>query len=187
MTAASIFLDNLLKTLSPQDPDTGLTVVVVDTPQGSRNKYKFDEQSCCFRLSRTLPAGFVFPGDFGSIPRTLAEDGDALDVLVLTETPSFSGCVMNVRLIGVIEAEQSSKGKKIRNDRLIAVPETKVNKPKLESLADVDAGVVDGIEHFLAGYNLAQGRRFTALRRAGPSRARKLVKMAIKRFEAGDI
>lgn len=62
--------------------------VVVDTPRGSRNKYKFDEQAQCFRLSRILSLGATFPHDFGAIPRTIAEDGDPLDVPVTSVNPA---------------------------------------------------------------------------------------------------
>jgi len=68
---------------------SGLVNIIIDTPKGSRNKFKYDAEAKCFRLSRILPAGASFPHDFGCIPQTLAEDGDALDVLVLSEAPSF--------------------------------------------------------------------------------------------------
>ena len=83
-------------------------------PRGSRNKYKVDEELGVLKLSRILPAGHSFPFDFGSIPGTRAEDGDALDVMVLAEEPSFPGCLLQVRLIGVLTGRQTEKGKTIR-------------------------------------------------------------------------
>jgi len=77
-----------LDTLSSRTA-SGLVNIIIDTPKGSRNKFKYDAEAKCFRLSRILPAGASFPHDFGCIPQTLAEDGDALDVLVLSEAPSF--------------------------------------------------------------------------------------------------
>jgi inorganic pyrophosphatase len=74
-----------------------------------------------------LPAGAFFPYDFGSIPMTYAEDGDALDVLVISEVPSFAGCLITGKLIGAISGEQTEKEKTMRNDRLLAVPITPVN------------------------------------------------------------
>jgi len=76
-----------LMELEARDPESRLVRVIIDTPRGSRNKYKFDEELGLFKLSRVLPAGMSFPFDFGSIPNTRAEDGDALDVLVLNEVP----------------------------------------------------------------------------------------------------
>jgi inorganic pyrophosphatase len=98
-----------------------LIKVIVDTPKGSRNKYRFELKEREFRLSKILPMGAVFPFDFGFIPGTKGGDGDPLDVLVLSEEPSFSGCRIECRLIGVIEAEQSGPDGKERNDRLIGV------------------------------------------------------------------
>ena len=98
------------------DPDSGRVNVVVDTPQGSRNKYKFDEQHGQWRLSKVLPQGMYFPYDFGFIPSTRGEDGDPLDVLLLADEPSFPGCIVPAHLIGVLEAEQTEGGKTIRND-----------------------------------------------------------------------
>ena len=76
-----------LEHLSAREPDSGLVRVVVDTPKGSRNKYKYDETLGLYRLSKVLPLGLAFPYDFGFIPSTRAEDGDPLDVLVLGEEP----------------------------------------------------------------------------------------------------
>lgn len=76
----------------PARSDDGLVHVIIDTPQGSRNKYKYDEDLHCFKLSRVLPLGMCFPHDFGSIPSTAAADGDPLDVIVLVDTPGIAGC-----------------------------------------------------------------------------------------------
>jgi inorganic pyrophosphatase len=118
-------MQNLLSSLEPRDAKTGLVRVVVDTPRGSRNKLKYDEELGCFTLSRILPVGHVFPYDFGSVPGTRAPDGDALDVLVLLEAPSFPGCVVTVKLIGGLAAEQTDGGETLRNDRLIGAPQTR--------------------------------------------------------------
>ena len=78
-----------LEHLSAREPDSGLVRVVVDTPKGSRNKYKYDEHLGLYRLSKVLPLGLAFPYDFGFIPSTQAEDGDPLDVLLLGEEACF--------------------------------------------------------------------------------------------------
>src|SRR5215471_878934 len=92
------------------DPDTGRLNVVIDTPKGSRNKYKFNEQHGDWRLSKVLPLGMTFPYDFGFLPSTRGEDGDPLDVLVLLDEPAFPGCVVPARLIGILEAAQTQEG-----------------------------------------------------------------------------
>ena len=85
------------------------------------NKLKWDRKLGVLKLSHVLTAGAVFPFDFGFVPGTHGADGDALDVLVLSDEPLFPLCLVQARLIGVIEAEQTQEGKTIRNDRMVAV------------------------------------------------------------------
>src|ERR1700712_4458752 len=95
---------------------------IVETPQGSRNKFDFDPEKGLFELGAAMPAGVTFPFEFGFIPSTLGEDGDPLDLLILMDSATFVGCLVKVRLIGVIEAKQTDKNDKyVRNDRIIGV------------------------------------------------------------------
>jgi inorganic pyrophosphatase len=157
--------------------------VIVDSPKGSRNKYKFDNELNIFRLSHMLPPGSTFPYDFGAIPKTLAEDGDPLDVLVLADESTFVGCLLDVRLIGVIEAEQASDGKTVRNDRLLGVPITAVNPPSLQELSELETELVSNIELFFRSYNEAHGRTFRSMHRRGAKAAQMLVSQACARYE----
>src|SRR5438105_4689006 len=84
---------------------------VVETPRGSRNKYTYKPEDDSFVLSKVLPSGTAFPMDFGFIPRSMGEDGDPLDVLVVSDFPCYPGAVVECRLLGVIEAEQKENGK----------------------------------------------------------------------------
>ncbi len=169
--------------LPASDPETGLVRVVIDTPKGSRNKYKFDAELGLLKLSRILPAGMAFPHDFGSIPSTRAEDGDALDVMVLTEAPLFPGCLVYVHLIGVIRAMQKEQRKMIRNDRLLATLETPVNKPAITRLEQVEEQQLRDIEHFFRSYNQAQGREFRITGRGGVRQAQKMFRDAVRDFD----
>jgi inorganic pyrophosphatase len=171
-----------LHDIDPQQSGDHQIAVVVDTPRGSRNKYKYDEKLGLFRLSRILPGGMSFPYDFGSIPRTRAADGDAVDVLILTDAPTFIGCLVTVRLLGVLRATQKEKGKSIRNDRLIAVPLTPVNRPSIRDLRQLDQTRIDEIEEFFVSYNRAQGRKFSPGQRLGHEAAYRLVNAAIRDF-----
>jgi len=159
------------------DPDTGDHLVVVETPRGSRNKYDFDPRLHAMRLAAVLPAGMVFPYDFGFFPSTRADDGDPLDVLILMDEPAMPGCVLSVRLIGAIEAEQ--RGKKdeawTRNDRVLAVASHSHAHSGLESIDDLEPALLAEIEAFFAQYNRLKGGEFRVLRRAGPKRAAKIV------------
>src|ERR1700761_4836913 len=112
-------MKKLIKQLEPYDEKTGNLNVVVETPKGSRVKFAFDEESGFFVLSKALPEGMVFPFNFGFVPKTLAEDGDPLDVLVLNEEPLIAGCLLKVRPIAVVKATQVENGNEVRNDRII--------------------------------------------------------------------
>lgn len=158
--------------------------VVVETPRGSRNKYKFEEDTGLFSLSGVLPSGAVFPFDFGFLPSTHADDGDPLDVLVLLDDVAFAGCRVPARLIGVIEAEQTERdGEKVRNDRLIAVAKDSYNHEDVHELDQLGESVLREIEHFFVSYNEIKGKHFEPLGRAGAERAEELVRKAVKRYK----
>ena len=127
-------------------------------------------------LKTVLAKGLRFPFDFGSIPGTVADDGDPLDALVLMDEPAFTGCLVETRLIGVIEAEQTKDGKKERNDRLVAVAAESPTHGKIESINDLDETLVKEIEHFFVFYNRERGKEFKPLGRFGPKRATRLVR-----------
>src|SRR5215217_8069110 len=90
-------------------------LAVIESPKNSRNKFNYDPESNLFKLASLLPEGMSFPFDFGFIPSTRGEDGDPLDVMVLMDEPAHVGCLMEVRLIGVIEADQTEHGKTEKN------------------------------------------------------------------------
>jgi inorganic pyrophosphatase len=172
-----------LLNLEAFDPETGKLNVIVETPRGSRIKYKYDPHRRLFKVHSLLPMGSTFPFDFGFIPSTLAGDGDPLDVLVLTEEPAVGGCLAPCRLHGVIEAEQTQDGQTRRNDRLIAVPAESHQHGQTQSLKELGQETLKEIEHFFASYNEMQGKRFKPLRCRGPRRAHKLIAEGQKRFK----
>jgi inorganic pyrophosphatase len=110
--------------LNPAKKQNGIVQAIVETPKGSRNKFAFDPEQKIFALSRILPAGMVFPLDFGFLPGTKAPDGDPLDVLLIMDEPAYPGIAVRARLIGILEGEQIEEdGTKLRNDRLLAIAE----------------------------------------------------------------
>ena len=167
--------------LPPALADDGeLINVIVETPRRCRNKFKFDEKLGLFRLNSVLPAGAAFPYDFGFVPRSKAADGDPIDVLLLMDEPAFVGCLVVARLIGVIEAEQTEKGKKIRNDRLVAVAVDAHDYRDVRGIRDINDNLLQELEHFFVSYNNAKGKEFKFLRTHGPKHARKLLDAALR-------
>jgi inorganic pyrophosphatase len=151
--------------------------VVVETPKGSHNKLKWSPEHGAFRLSHVLPIGITFPFDFGFLPDTVAEDGDPLDVLDLMDSPCPTGCVVDVRLIGVLEVQQRERsGEVVRNDRLIAVAEESTTHGEVRELSDVSDVLIGQIEAFFEQYDRLDGKSFRVLHRRGASAANATVK-----------
>src|SRR5215218_4355218 len=126
---------------------------IIETPKSSRNKYVYDEKSDTFKLKRALPAGMVFPFDFGFIPSTIAEDGDPMDILVLTDAPTFPGCLVESKVLGIIKVEQEEDGEKVRNDRVIAVQLQSRMYASANNIDDLPEGLIKEIVNFFASYN----------------------------------
>ena len=184
MGAPRNLMSRALEALPPFD-EGGNLQVIIETPKGSRNKFKYDAQLGLFRLSGVLPAGAIFPFDFGFVPRTSAPDGDPLDVLVLMDEPAFVGCLLPTRLIGVMEADQTEDGETTRNDRLIGVAAASHDHRDIRHLDQLNANLLGEIEHFFVSYNSAKGKEFTIRARHGPDRARAMVLGAQRSGGAG--
>ena len=161
--------------IPPFDPDSNTVHVIIDTPKGNRNKFSWSEKWQLFEMSGVLPAGAIFPYDFGFIPQTRGGDGDPLDVLVLMDEPGTIGCLVRTRLLGVLEAEQTEEGNTSRNDRLIGVAVKSRIDSDYKTLKDLNEKLVEEIEHFFVSYNASKGKKFKPLGRFGPERAQRLV------------
>ena len=171
--------------LKPFDKDDKSTIqVVIETPKGCRNKYKFDPKLRSFTLSRVLPDGMVFPYDFGFVPSTMAEDGDPSDVLLLMDSSAFPGCVIESRLIGVIEGEQNEDGKKERNDRLIAVAKHSHTHSDLKNISDLNQKLLTELAEFFVNYHRQDEVKYKFLATKGPKEAARLLDRAIKQGKA---
>ena len=169
-----------LTQIRPMSQDDGLLKVVIETPKGSHNKYSFDHEENVFQLSKVLPAGMVFPYDFGFVPNTCAQDGDPVDVLVLMDEPAFPGCVIKCRLIGAIKGEQKEDGEKIRNDRLVAVEEKSHIYSDVTDIEDIPEQLMREICEFFVNYHELQGKKYRLLGNVGAKKARGLLDQGLK-------
>lgn len=158
--------------------------VVIETPKGRRNKFDYDPKLDVFMLGGLLPAGLSFPFDFGFVPSTLAQDGDPLDVMVLMDEPAHVGCVLEVRLLGLIEAEQTEDGKTTENDRLIAAAVHSYNHQDLQSIGDVSKSLLEQVEEFFISYNKSRGKKFKVKGTHGASSAVKRLERAIEAYQS---
>jgi len=165
---------------SMDEDDSAIIQVVIETPKGSRNKYAFDPEQKVFELKKVLPAGMTFPYDFGFVPRTKAEDGDPVDVLVLMDEPAFPGCLLRCRLIGVIEGEQGDKKKMIRNDRVVAVEKENHSWADIKVIGDLGKQFLRELKEFFVNYHELSGEKFQVIDVKGPKEARKRIKDGIR-------
>jgi inorganic pyrophosphatase len=150
---------------------------IVETPKGSAQKYDYDKKNKWFKLKKIMPAGMVFPFDFGFIPGTKGEDGDPLDIVIISEFKSFPGCAMDCRLIGGILAQQTEKNKKIvRNDRFIAIPQASQMFAAVKSINDLPKDIIDQLKNFFINYNEQEGKKFRPLKNINSTNAYKLIK-----------
>lgn len=134
--------------------------VIVETPQGSRNKYRFDFKTGRIRLDRMLFTSTVYPLDYGKVPGTLGEDGDPLDILVMLDEPTFPGCAVTVRPVAVfwLHDERGPDAK------LLAVASHDLRKGHIRDLADVPSHLLNEIGHFFDIYKELEPNKSTDVR-----------------------
>ncbi len=137
--------------------------VIVETPKNNRYKYTYEPETKRFKMKKVLPAGLVFPYDFGYIPDTLAEDGDPIDILIFSDQGFIQGCVVECKIIGAIKAEQTEQGNTVRNDRIIGIPVLSDLHQQVKSLHDISEKILKEIEHFFIYFNEMAGKKFEPL------------------------
>jgi inorganic pyrophosphatase len=126
---------------------------IVEIPKGRRSKFEVDKATGLIKLDRYLYSSSHYPGDYGFIPHTLAEDGDALDILVMVNEPTFSGCLIEARVVGLFRMVDRGS-----NDyKVLAVPNTDPLFDEFRDLADVPSHYLREVSHFFATYKQLEG------------------------------
>ena len=151
---------------------------VIEIPRGQTNKYEYDKQLRVFRLDRNLYSPVHYPGDYGFIPSTLSDDGDPLDVLVLVDAPSFTGCVMTVRPIGMLRMVDQGR----EDEKILAVG---TNNPIYKDVHDYDElypHVMLEIEHFFTIYKELEAKTTRITGWNDAAAAREIVRECHLRF-----
>ena len=133
--------------------DTDFLHCVVEIPKGSRNKYEWDYELNAIKLDRFLFSSVVYPTDYGFIPRTLAGDGDALDVMVTVSEPTFPGCVILVKPLGMFKM-RDDKGE---DEKILCVPRDDPNWNTFDHLEDLPQQLRDEIAWFFSMYKSPEG------------------------------
>jgi inorganic pyrophosphatase len=128
---------------------------VIEIPSEGINKYEYDKKLHVFRLDRNLYSPVHYPGDYGFIPSTLADDGDPLDVLVLVDTPSFSGCIQEVRPIGLLEMLDQG----VADEKVLCVGKNNPRYKDVWNFSEIYPHMLKEITHFFAIYKDLEGKR----------------------------
>ncbi len=156
-----------------------VVTAVVEIPRGSRNKYELDKISGQFRLDRVLFSAVHYPGDYGFIPRTLHEDHDPLDVIVLINEPTFTGCQIDCRPLGVLKMLDRGEP----DDKIIAVPSNDPFYHEYFDIADISQHYLKEVEHFFHIYKDLEGRRVEIVGWEKSEVAMKVIQDSIERYE----
>ena len=128
--------------------------VIIEIPRGSRNKYEYDVEMKCIRLDRVLFSSVHYPTDYGFVPHKCAEDGDHLDVMVVVEEPTFPGCMITVRPIGVLEMTDENG----LDYKILAVPDADPRFTEVRKLRDLPSHWLLEIENFFASYKALEDK-----------------------------
>jgi inorganic pyrophosphatase len=157
---------------------------IVETPRGSAVKYDYDKKSGLFKLKKELPAGMTFPYDFGFIPHTKGEDGDPLDILIISEFGNFPGCLVECKLIGSIQAKQKGKNNAahaVKNDRFIGIPLVSRLFKDTNNIDDLSKHVMKELEAFFVQYNKLEEKSFKIIQTLGPTASFRIIKAALQK------
>lgn len=150
---------NYWKDIEPGDDVPEVFNAIIEVPKGSRNKYEYDKDNEIFMVDRVLYSPVHYPADYGFIPQTLYEDGDPMDVLVLMVQPTFPGCLIEARPIGIMGMIDSGD----KDYKILAVP---VNDPRFAEIKDIDdvpEHIKKEIKHFFSIYKTLEGKTVDVL------------------------
>jgi len=151
---------------------------VIEIPTNERNKYELDKSLGIFRLDRVLHSAVHYPGDYGFLPRTLADDGDPLDILVLMTIPVFTGCLVDARPIGLFHLLDRG----VPDEKVLAVPMGDPYSEGLEELDDIPKHYLKEIEHFFQVYKDLEGTRTESRGVEGADAARRSGDTAVRMY-----
>ena len=153
--------------------------VIIEIPKGSKNKYEIDKKTGLIKLDRAMKSAQDYPFDYGFAPKTLWEDGDALDVVVLSTYPISSGILVVVRPVGVMRMIDGGEG----DDKIIAVPVEDPRWEEVKVLEDVNKHQLKEIQHFFETYKTIEKKQVSISGFEGKDEAIAAVEKSVKLYE----
>ena len=173
---------NLFESIKTGDNPPEDVKVVVDIPSGSPHKYEYNEEEGYFELDRVFYSPVFLPCEYGFIPQTKSEDGDSLDALLITNYPTFSGCVIKARPIGVMLMEDENG----TDNKIVTVPLEKVDPmyKDIEDISDLPQHLKDRIQSFFEDYKKLEPNKFVKVKGwEGKEKAKEIIKESINRYQ----
>ena len=177
-------MTNLFKEIPAGDNLPEEVNVVIDIPKGARNKFEYDQERGYFKLDRALYSPLFFPFEYGFIPQTYSEDGDSLDVILLATHPTFSGCVIKARPIGIL----LMKDEKGTDNKIIAVPVDKVDPrfKEIKDISDLGEHLREEIKLFFSDYKKLEKEKYKYVKVEGwrgKEEALKIIEKGVKAWQ----
>lgn len=153
--------------------------VIVEIPKGSKNKYEIDKETGLIKLDRAMKSSQDYPFDYGFVPQTLWEDGDALDVILLTTYPLAIGILVEARPVAVMRMIDGGEG----DDKIIAVPKNDPRWEEVRDLSDINKHTIKEIQHFLETYKSIEGKSVEISGVEGREQALEAVKKGLQMYQ----
>lgn len=169
---------NLLHDIAPGTVDE--MNVIIEIPRGSQNKYEIDKETGLIALDRVLHTAQTYPFDYGFVPQTLWDDGDALDVVVLTTVPLAPGILVRVRPVGILPMVDGGE----KDEKILAVPAGDPRFTDIKDIADVNKHTLKEISHFFTTYKQIQKKEVTVGEWADKATAEEAFARAIEMYKA---
>ena len=157
---------NLVYDIAPYaDAEKGFINVIIDIPKGSQNKYEYDEHMGLYKLDRVLHHSMFYPFDYGFIPQTIAKDGDPVDVAVMVTNPTFPGCLIKCKIIGMIDTIDDEG----EDPKVIAVPVEKLDprRNEVNTVEDLPAHVQEELLIFFKEYKKLEKKKYDKIQIRG--------------------
>ena len=166
--------------ISPGTEIPSVVNAIVEIPKGCRSKFELDKNTGLIKLDRYLYSSSVYPGDYGFIPQTLAADHDPLDILVMVNEPTFSGCLIEARVVGMFRM----RDKGADDFKVLGVPNADPLFGHVKRLEDVPPHFLREVEHFFGTYKQLEGAHTESLGWIGAAEATQEVRESVDRFRA---
>ncbi len=171
--------NSLWITASPGDDAPEEFYAVIETPKGSRNKYEVNKEGPGIMLDRVLHSSVMYPADYGFVPRTYYDDGDPIDVIVLTSFPLYPGTIVKVRPVGVMHMIDGGD----RDDKIIGVASKDPSYSNIKDIKDVNPHLLKEIKNFFETYKILEGKKTSVSDYGDAAEAKKQIENSMKSFE----